>query len=157
MNKKEIEDRITRMITVIENPKNNTELLSVKSKINPINKGNHYIIPDSDKNYFGTMGGFHWEIKPLKDGNYQVMANDIWDLQPLKNQIIGNSDNFSGRVLNKIIKPFKNTEVGKALGIGKPLNVKVGFIYDPVIGKIKNTFGLAPAGILANELINKNK
>jgi hypothetical protein len=36
-------------------------------------------------------------------------------------------------------------EVGKALGIGKPLDVQVGFIFDPKTKKIINTFGLAGA------------
>jgi hypothetical protein len=107
-------------------------------------KGDSWIVPDTDVGYFGTMGGFHWKIEKMPDGNYKAIANDVWDLQPLKNQEIGKYNTLSGKILNKVIKPIKNIEVGKALGIGKPLNVKVGFILDGKTKKIINTFGLAP-------------
>ena len=107
-------------------------------------KGDSWIVPDTDVGFFGTMGGFHWKIEKMPDGNYKAIANDVWDLQPLKNQKIGKYNTLSGKILDKVIKPIKNIEVGKALGIGKPLNVKVGFILDGKTKKIINTFGLAP-------------
>jgi len=121
-------------------------------------KGDSWIVPDTDTGMFGTMGGFHWKIEKMLDGNYKAIANDVWDLQPLKNQKIGNSKTILGKILNKAIKPIKNIEVGKALGIGKPLNVKVGFIIDGKTKKIINTFGLAPligAGVALGTTQNK--
>jgi hypothetical protein len=121
-------------------------------------KGDSWIVPDTDTGMFGTMGGFHWKIEKMLDGNYKAIANDVWDLQPLKNKKIGNPKTISGKILNKVTKPIKNIEVGKALGIGKPLNVKVGFIIDGKTKKIINTFGLAPligAGVALGTTQNK--
>jgi hypothetical protein len=94
--------------------------------------GDNYVVPDNDGGLFGTMGGFNWQITKMSDGNYKAIANDIWDLQPLKNL--------------RGTKVVKNIEVGKALGIGKPLDVKVGFIVDGKTKKIINTFGLTGLG-----------
>lgn len=110
---------------------------AIEGRFNTILKNiddkNINIIPDTDTGLFGTMGGFHWEVNKLSDGNYKIFANDLWDLQPLK----GNK---------KLPNLIKDIEVGKALGIGKPLNVQVGFIYDPKAKKIINTFGIAGIG-----------
>jgi hypothetical protein len=62
------------------------------------------------------------------------MAKDVWDLQPFKNDKTGIG------FIDKIGGAFKNIEVGKALGIGKPLDVQVGFMFDPKTRKIINTF-----------------
>lgn len=102
--------------------------------------GDSYVVPAHDGSMFGTMGGFNWRMTKLSDGNYKAIANDVWDLQPFKNQTIGDNDKLTGRLLNKIINPVKNIEVGEALGIGKPLDVKVGFIFDPKTKKIVSTF-----------------
>lgn len=82
-------------------------------------------LSDTDASYFGTMGGFNWKIKPLENGNVEAVANDIWDLHPFRNKL---------SLLNKYPKINKwvgNQEVGKWLGIGKPLDVKVGFEFNP--------------------------
>jgi len=100
-------------------------------------KDNSFIIPDTDNNMFGTMGGFHWKIEKLADGNFKAIANDVWDLQPFKDNMFQNN--------SKLPKALKNIEIGKALGIGKPLNVKVGFILDGKTKKIIKTFGLGGA------------
>jgi hypothetical protein len=141
MNRPRIEGKMEEMINMIENPPKNIIEDGIEwhtgipeSSIPKLNKNNRWIVQDQDKNLFGTMGGFNWEIEKLADGNYKIMANDIWDLQPLQRKRI-------------LPKPIKNIEVGKALGIGKPLNVKVGFIVDGTTKKIINTFGLAPAAI----------
>lgn len=103
-------------------------------------KGDSWIIPDDDKGLFGTMGGFHWKVDKLNNGNYKIIANDVWDLQPLKTTGI----------------PFiKNIEVGKALGIGKPMNVKVGFEIDGNTKKIIKTFNLGGAVLGASALQQK--
>ncbi len=95
---------------------------------------NAWKIQDHDNDYFGTMGGFHWDVNKMADGNYKIYANDIWDLQPFGN----------------------NIEIGKALGIGKPLNVKVGFIVDGKTKNIINTFGLTPGVIGTTNLLNNS-
>ncbi len=120
-------------------------------------KGDSWIIPDTDNGIFGTMGGFHWKVDKLPDGNYKAIANDVWDLQPFKNRTIGDSDKLSGRLLNKAIKPIQNIEIGKTLGIGKPLNVKVGFNIDGKTKKIINTFGLAPATAIGAGALQQNQ
>ena len=86
-------------------------------------------LPDRDLDMFGTMGGFNWNIKKLPNGNYQAYANDVWDLHPFRD---------SGSKL--IRKTLGNLEVGKALGIGKPLDVRVGFEIDGATGKVIRTF-----------------
>lgn len=89
-----------------------------------------YIVRDWDR-YFGTMGGFHWKITPKENGNIQAVANDIWDLHPFQ------KNNFTKwPKLNKLIG---KQEVGKWLGVGKPLNVKVGFEFNKN-GEIVNQF-----------------
>jgi hypothetical protein len=158
INKEEVELQLSNQIKHIEELELNPENAFLKrvhksSKISKNTDGS-YNIPDRDNPYFGTMGGFNWNVKKLPNGNYEAMANDVWDLQPLKNQIIGNSDKLSGRMLNSIIKPFKNIEVGKTLGIGKPLDVKVGFNIDGKTKKIINTFGLTGLGIGLNKRNN---
>jgi len=94
---------------------------------------NAWKIQDHDGDYFGTMGGFHWDVNKMADGNYKIYANDVWDLQPFGN----------------------NIEIGKALGIGKPLNVKVGFIVDGTTKRIINTFGVTPGVIGTTNLLNE--
>jgi len=96
------------------------------------------------------MGGFNWEINKLPDGNYKVLANDVWDLHPFRDlywarHLKKGTIVVDNKLINTLADKFKNIEVGKALGIGKPLNVKVGFILDGETKKIINTFGLAPA------------
>lgn len=149
MNKPAIENKLRGIVTSLE--KNQEALTeSSSSLLNTIAwikeagrpkliENNKWILGDGDTGYFGTMGGFHWEINKLSDGNYKIFANDIWDLHPFKN------------TKNPLTKPFKNVEVGKALGIGKPLNVKVGFIVDGKTKKIINTFGLGPAAAIGTE------
>ena len=104
-------------------------------------KDNSFIIPDTDNNMFGTMGGFHWKLEKMADGNFKAIANDVWDLQPFKN--------------SKLPKVIRNLEVGKTLGIGKPLNVKVGFILDGKTKKIIKTFGLG--GTVLQTAASQNK
>ena len=89
------------------------------------------------------MGGFNWKARKLNNGNYEFIASDVWDLQPFKN--------------NNKLGPLKNIEVGKALGIGKPLNVKVGFEVDGNTKKIIKTFGIPGALMSAKELINNKE
>jgi hypothetical protein len=138
INMKEAQYVFDHMLPVLKNPKS-------KSTIKWKQKDNSFIVPEKDSNIFGTMGGFHWKITKLPDGNYKAIANDVWDIQPFKNRTIGNSDKLSGRILNAAIKPIQNIEVGKTLGIGKPLNVKVGFIINGETAEIINTFGLGGA------------
>lgn len=111
------------------------EKLLTRTDVEKAPAGYNFKKSDSDS-YFGTMGGFHWDVTKLPDGNFKIFANDVWDLQPFQKN-------------NKLSKSIRNIEVGKALGIGKPLNVKVGFIVDGETKKIINTFGLAPAGVAA--------
>ncbi len=121
MDKPQIENRLSAVIRDIE------------QSANPAAKkrgDNKWIMLDQDS-YFGTMGGFHWDIKKLPNGNYQAYANDTWDLQPFKHK-------------NGLLR---NLEVGKALGIGKPLNVKVGFEIDKDTKKILKTYGMAPGAV----------
>jgi hypothetical protein len=139
INKPKIESRLNEWadnITSLEKYGKTSMDLNAFSKMTK--QGDSWIVPDNDSDMFGTMGGFHWNITPMADGNYKVMANDIWDLQP-----------FKGRPkFSESSNPFdllRNMEVGKALGIGKPLDVQVGFIFDPKTKKIINTFGLAGA------------
>jgi len=143
MNKPQIETRLKGFIGSIER-----DLPGKKWT----KKGDSWIIPDEDKGMFGTMGGFHWKVDKLNNGNYKIIANDVWDIQPFKNRTIGNSDKLSGRLLNKAIKPIQNIEVGKALGIGKPMNVKVGFEIDGNTKQIIKTFGLGGAVLGASAL-----
>jgi len=155
--KEEVGHRLKDYVSEIENLENGVSSGSGEAT-QITKKGDSWIVPDNDDGMFGTMGGFHWKVEKMADGNYKAIANDVWDLQPLKNQKIGNSKTLSGKILNKIIKPIKNIEVGKALGIGKPLNVKVGFIIDGKTKKIINTFGLAPligAGVALGAKQNK--
>jgi hypothetical protein len=105
-------------------------------------KDGHWKMLGQD-NIFGTMGGFNWDIKKLPNGNYEAYANDVWDLQP-----------FKGRDLPKSIR---NLEVGKALGIGKPLNVKVGFEIDKDTKKILKTYGMAPGAVAGAAALQKEK
>ena len=146
--KEEVGDRLNDYIHEIENLEKGTWARGMGRGAGEASsitkKDGSWIIPDTDSGMFGTMGGFHWKVEKMPDGNYKAIANDVWDLQPLKNQKIGKYDTLSGKILDKVIKPIKNIEVGKALGIGKPLNVKVGFIVDGKTRKIINTFGLAP-------------
>jgi hypothetical protein len=150
MNKDAITYRFEQIFYIIKIAENNpaefTRIMSSIKKYNPsgvwTQKGNSFIVPNKDGNLFGTMGGFHWDIKPMGDGNYKVMANDIWDLQPFKGTV-------------KLPKIIENIEVGKSLGIGKPLDVQVGFIYDPKNKKIINTFGLA--GVAAGSSLTSEK
>jgi hypothetical protein len=147
MNKPSLEVRLGDHIDDIlqADRQGRTRMPQILDRSDMIKKENKWIVPDRDNNLFGTMGGFHWEIEKMADGNFKAIANDVWDIQPLKNAVIGDSDKLSGRLLNKAIKPIKNIEAGKALGIGKPLNVKVGFTIDGKTKKIINTFGLAGA------------
>ena len=158
MDQKEIESTLQSKISVIEDFNNNPidDYNKANFKDFKISKNSDmsYNVPDRDHSYFGTMGGFNWKIKPLENGNYEAIADDVWDLQPFKNQIIGDSDKLSGRLLNAAIKPFKKTEVGKALGIGKPIDVKVGFELDGKTKKIINTFGLTGVGYGLNKMKN---
>jgi len=106
-----------------------------------------WIIPDQDADLFGTMGGHSWEIELMPDGNVKAIARDVWDLHPFgnkANEAIGTGLGKKSASVN-VPKAIKNIEVGKALGIGKPLNVKVGFIFDPKLKKIINTFGVTGA------------
>jgi hypothetical protein len=149
INKPAIENRFNGMLESIDR--------NLPGK-NWTKKDDSWIIPDKDGDLFGTMGGFHWKVDKLPNGNYKAIANDVWDIQPLKDRILGDSDKLSGRLLNKAVKPIENIEVGKALGIGNPLNVKVGFIIDGKTKKIINTFGLALAAIAtgaADSTMNK--
>ena len=115
-----------------------------------IDDENVHIIPDKDRGLFGTMGGFQWEVSKLPDGNYKIFANDIWDLNPFQNFKIGLNNK-----IEKLANPIRKIEIGKALGIGKPLNVKVGFIVDGNTKKIINTFGVAPT--VTGSLLLKSK
>lgn len=147
---KKVESRLSEYVDeIVSLEKNGKKRMTMIGADDMVKKDDSWIIPDSDSGVFGTMGGFHWKVDKLPDGNYKVLANDVWDLQPFKNSKIAGDDLLSGKILNKAIKPIKNIEVGKALGIGKPLNVKVGFIIDKDTKKIINTFGLAPAAIAA--------
>lgn len=94
-------------------------------------------IPQTVDPYFGTMGGHSWGVKPLESGNLQFTAEDVWDLKPL--QSVQSEANIP-EIIRKALAPFKNIEVGSALKIGKPLNVKVGFEFDPIAKKIIKTF-----------------
>ena len=120
-------------------------------------------ILDSDSDYFGTMGGFNWDISKIKGGHYKAIANDKWDLHPFDyglsdfapyRKIYNNAGNFGRKVLDGAEKKLKGIEAGKALGIGKPMDVKVGFILDGKTKKIIKTFGAAPLAA-SNEEINK--
>lgn len=147
MDKPLIEEKINEMISNIE--------VEDKYKIKIDKKRDSHHVADDDR-YFGTMGGFHWDIKKLDDGNYKVMANDLWDLQPFKeDQPLVNS--VTGRIIHQLSKPIGNIEVGKALGIGKPLDVQVGFIVNGKTKKIINTFGLAGASVAGTKQINNKE
>ena len=120
-------------------------------------------ILDSDSDYFGTMGGFNWDISKIKGGHYKAIANDKWDLHPFDyglsdfapyRKIYNNAGNFGRKVLDGAEKKLKSIEAGKALGIGKPMDVKVGFILDGKTKKIIKTFGAAPLAA-SNEETNK--
>lgn len=120
-------------------------------------------ILDSDSDYFGTMGGFNWDISKIKGGHYKAIANDKWDLHPFDyglsdfapyRKIYNNAGNFGRKVLDGAEKKLKGIEAGKALGIGKPMDVKVGFILDGKTKKIIKTFGAAPLAA-SNEETNK--
>jgi hypothetical protein len=129
MDKPALQNRLGRVIRDIEQSSNPAAR----------KKGdNKWIMPDSDS-YFGTMGGFHWDIKKLPNGNYEAYANDLWDLQPFKG------------------KGLRNFEIGKALGIGKPLNVKVGFEIDKDTKKILKTYGMAPGAVAGAAALQKEK
>lgn len=116
---------------------------------------NNWKILDNDVDYFGTMGGFNWDISRLNNGNFKFIANDIWDLQPFKSASLmpiwmqkniakvtseGVRHHIELKQPYKIAhKLIKNIEVGKTLGIGKPLDVKVGFEFDN-LGNIVRQF-----------------
>lgn len=88
-----------------------------------------YTLPDTDASYFGTMGGFNWQFRPLENGNVEAIANDIWDLHPLQSFKL--KQKWIPEPIKKVIQPIiRKTEAGKFLGIGKPLDVKVGFEFD---------------------------
>jgi len=153
MNTNRIESRFDEYLDAIKSlEKNGKTRMKMIAADDMYKKGDSWIIPDSDKDMFGTMGGFHWEVNKLPDGNYKIFANDIWDLQPFKGKSGVNT--ITGKIIDKIAEPIGNIEVGKALGIGKPLNVKVGFIVDGKTKKIINTFGLVPAAIATGAAIN---
>jgi hypothetical protein len=141
MHKDSINRKFGEMLTNIEDMEaSNTFMPKTYTK----NKDT-WKIQDTDHDYFGTMGGFNWEVKKLGNGNYKILANDVWDLHPF---------NYYPTT-SPLSKPLKNIEVGKALGIGKPLNVKVGFIVDGKTKKIINTFGLAtPPAVIGASATN---
>jgi hypothetical protein len=146
MDKPTIEHTLSRMIDDIESGSSKganigtSEFPFYRGNV-PKKKGdNKWIMLDQD-GYFGTMGGFHWDIKKLSNGNYEAYANDVWDLQPFKGK-----DSF-----------LRNIEVGKALGIGKPLNVKVGFEIDKDTKKILKTYGMAPGAVAGAAALQKEK
>jgi len=87
---------------------------------------NKYSVYGNDFN-FGTMGGFRWNVEELPDGKFKFIAEDVWDLNPISR-------------LPLLPKSIKNLDLGTKLGIGKPLNVKVGFLYDPTKDRILETF-----------------
>jgi hypothetical protein len=124
MNKPLIERRLDEIIKGIDDP--NMLLGKTGRTVKKIGD-NKWIFLEKNDSFFGTMGGFHWEIERLPNGNYKIYANDTWDLQPFK---------------DKENSLLKNLEIGKTLGIGKPLNVKVGFEVDKDTNKILRTFGL---------------
>jgi hypothetical protein len=98
--------------------------------------------------YFGTAGGMGWDTKELPSGNMEAVMTDVWDLHPFKSQNIPLPKKLTRPVklpgkgsepiwpLNKLQNIAKNIEVGSALGIGKPLNVKVGFEYNPRTNRV---------------------
>lgn len=137
MDKPAIENRLAHVIGDIETGTAGTHRPVAKKT-----GDNKWIHLDNDS-YFGGMGGFHWDIKKLPNGNYEAYANDVWDLQP-----------FKGRDLPKSIR---NIEAGKALGIGKPLNVKVGFEIDKDTKKILKTYGMAPGAVAGAAALKKEK
>lgn len=137
MDKPAIENRLAHVIGDIETGTARTHR-PVAKKIGD----NKWIHLDNDS-YFGGMGGFHWDIKKLPNGNYEAYANDVWDLQPFK--------------LRDLPKSIRNIEVGKALGIGKPLNVKVGFEIDKDTKKILKTYGMAPGAVAGAAAMQKEK
>lgn len=149
MDKKSIEESLSEYVANAEHltAVNKDKMLYVGTG-DMTKRGNNWIVPDGDQDYFGTMGGFHWKINQLPNGNYRAIANDVWDLHPL--QSLGKSKSYKAdgtienplldKLKNVVLKPFRKIEFGKTLGIGKPLNVKVGFEYDPNTKKIIKTF-----------------
>lgn len=104
------------------------------------------VLPARDTGYFGTMGGHNWKVTDMPNGNTEVLARDVWDLNPFQDfgrDAVGNR--FRDKVVRKIAPSVRKIEVGKALGIGKPLNVQVGFELNPQ-GQIIRQFDLG--GIL---------
>jgi hypothetical protein len=59
MDKPHIEEQIGKMLDEIYALKIGDANIRIRNKIKPINKGESYLVGDTDKNYFGTMGGFH--------------------------------------------------------------------------------------------------
>lgn len=92
---------------------------------------------------FGTMGGHNVISKRLPNGNIESLMSDVWDLQPFKgvNRWNPNLNKLSkNKFIGPLLKPIRNIEVGKALGIGKPLDVRVGFEYNPQTKQIVRHF-----------------
>lgn len=108
------------------------------------------VIPKVADPMFGTMGGHSWNATKLPNKNLQFVANDIWDLQPFTKR---NDDLIRlPKIIQTLLKPkfVQNLEVGSALKIGKPLDVKVGFELDPTtqdIVKIFSAGGLTAGGL----------
>ena len=140
MNEEWLNDKFGLAINSIEGTEFG-KLLADKHIFKKIND-NEWLNIDIDQGYFGTMGGFNWKARKLNNGNYEFIASDVWDLQPFKT--------------NNKLGPFKNIEVGKALGIGKPLNVKVGFEVDAGTKKIIKTFG-TPGALMSAKGLDNNK
>ena len=89
MRKDQLELNFKNTIDELEKPEmSRDEFFSSKLS----KQGDSWLLSDSDR-YFGTMGGFHWKIDKLPDGNYKMIANDVWDLQPFKNVKKGASSN----------------------------------------------------------------
>ena len=151
MQKDAVDSKIRSLIYQVENPKEMSELSQRVSKgfqegMLKKTDNNKWRAFDRDNNYFGTMGGFNWEVSKLGGNEYRVLANDVWDLHPLKDKAL----------LEGLPKKIKNLEAGKTLGIGKPLNVKVGFIYNSETKEVTKRFGVVPAALAGTELL-KNK
>jgi len=131
-NKAAIERELKENINLVANKDSNLGRWNILTD----NRTKDYTLLDSDASYFGTMGGFNWKFKPLENGNVQAIANDIWDLNPYQQFKI--KQKWVPQVIKNKIEPLvQKIEVGKLLGIGKPLDVRVGFEFDKTGNIIK--------------------
>lgn len=133
---------------------------NVYPEVAHLNPGESKVVSNLTDDFAGTMGQYSANVERLKNGNFKIVAEDIWDLHPLRKpenaarlskklvkykQVPTEFGSLEYPIHRKLTKKIaENFEPGELSGIGKPIDVKFGIIYNPKTQKIVKTFGVAP-------------